>query len=453
MKPMSLQQIARAIGARYTGEDRMIPHISTDSRTIQPGCLFVALKGDRFDGHAYIATALEQGAVCAVSMEDGPYPPDKVLGVSDTRQALMQIAGLYRRSLDVRVVGITGSVGKTTTKEMVACVLAAGLPTLKTQANLNNEVGLSQTILQLEESHKAAVLEMGMDGPGQMHHLSLCAAPDIGILTNIGVSHIQQFGSREGIREEKLAISDGMWDGAVLIVCGDDDMLATVDIPRLQVLRYAIDAKEAQVRAERIKEYSTHTNFEILYNGNRFDAQIPTVGRHNVYNALAAFLAGVTLNIQPQVAVAALKNYRPAGMRQNVVHHAEFTVVEDCYNASPDSMRAALTTLGRLECDGRRIAVLSDMLELGEIAQQAHYQVGHLVGECGVDALFCTGPLSKEYVHGAQDAGLEQAVHYQSMDTLFEALKTQIHPGDILWFKASRSMKLEQVIERVYKTF
>lgn len=453
MKPLRIQDIARAIGAEFGGEGQ-VSAVSTDTRNLPEGCLFVALRGEKFDGHAFIDQALADGAAYAVAEETEGSPAGRVLKVKDTRAAYLAIANLYRNSLDVHVVGVTGSVGKTTTKEMVACALSAGFPTLKNEANLNNEIGLPQTILRLTKEHRAAVLEMGMDGPGQIAPLSLCAQPDIGIVTNIGVSHLEAMGTRENILREKLSIGEGMADGAPLILCGDDDLLVTAPAVlggRLRILYYGIDNPNCVVRADRIKEFSTHTTFEIVYDGNRFDATIPSMGRHNVYNALAAFLAAVCLQIPPQDAIASLKGYRPAGMRQNIVKHGPFTVVEDCYNASPDSMKAAMATLGKLECDGRRIAVLSDMLELGAIERQAHYDAGALAARSNVDILLCTGPLSQEYVRGAKDAGMASVHYFADKDSLFDWLKAELRSGDVAWFKASRGMQLEQVIARVYK--
>lgn len=453
MKAMRIEEIAVAVGAELPASagDGVIRAVCTDSRAIQPGCLFIALKGERFDGHAYIRQALEQGAAWAVAMDDGDYPNDRVLRVKDTRQALLDVAGIYRRSLDVKVVGVTGSVGKTTTKEMTACALSAKYPTLKNEANLNNEIGLSHTALRIEEHHRAAVLEMGMDGPGQIAPLSRCARPDVGIVTNIGVSHLEAMGSRENIRAEKLSIADGMADGAALVLCGDNDMLRGYTSDRLQVLFYGIDNPNCFVRAKNIREFPTHTTFELLYDGMRLDVQIPCMGRHNVYNALAAFCAAVALDVPPQDAIAALAGYRPAGMRQNIVKHNAYTIVEDCYNASPDSMRAALTTLGKLECDGRRIAVLSDMLELGGVEQQAHTEAGRLAAQCGIDGLYCTGELSRRTAQAAKEAGLAQTEWFGDHDALFAHLSHELKPGDTVWFKASRAMRLEDVIKRIYE--
>jgi UDP-N-acetylmuramoyl-tripeptide--D-alanyl-D-alanine ligase len=342
-------------------------------------------------------------------------------------------------------------VGKTTTKEMIACALSAGYQTLKNEANLNNEVGVSQTLLQITENHEAAVLELAMDAPGQIAPLSDVAAPDVGVVTNIGVSHLAAMGSRENIRDEKLDIRSGMKDGAVLILNGDDDLLSGVRDDRLRVMFYAINNLDAAIRAEHLREFSTHTTFEILYDGNRFDASIPSLGRHNVMNALAAVAVATSLGVPPQDAIAALKNYRPAGMRQNIVKHGSYTVVEDCYNASPDSMKAALDTMRGMEWDGRRIAILSDMLELGGIEQSAHREIGSLAANSGLDYLLTVGSLARLYAVGAKETGFGSALHFESGDELFGWLKQHVKPGDLLWFKASRGMRLEDVITRFYQ--
>lgn len=451
MEPLSLRNIARAMGASWDGEDAVIRDISTDSRNVLRGCLFLALKGDTFDGHGYIADALEQGAVCAVAMEETGAAPGKILRVEDTRRALLDVARYYRRQLDVKVVGITGSVGKTTTKEMVACALSSVLTTLKTEANLNNEVGLPKTILKLDARHRAAVLEMGMDGPGQIGPMARCALPDVGVVTNIGVSHLERLGSRENIREAKLELREGMADGAPLILCGDNDLLSQVRDDRLNVVFYGIDNPACQIRGEDVEELGCHTRFTIRHGSKRFSADIPCIGRHNVLNALAAYAVSDALKIDTAAAVAALRRYRPAGMRQSMVERGGVLFVEDCYNASPDSMEAALCTLGGMEVRGRRIAVLSDMLELGEISDRAHQDVGRFAAKAGVDVVYCTGDLSRNICQGARDGGLE-VLYFEEKSELAQRLARDVRPGDVVWCKASRGMRLEEVLQTVYST-
>lgn len=449
MEKLPLSQIAACIGAECPGEAQ-ISAISTDSREISPGCLFLALEGERFDGHDYIARALAEGAAYAVAMRPGDYPPGRVLLVRDTREALLQIAGLYRRRLDVRVVAVTGSVGKTTTRDMTACVLSRAYPTLCTEANLNNEIGLPGTILQMDAGHRAAVLEMGMDGPGQIRRMSLCARPDVGIITNVGVSHLEHFGSREGILAAKLEISEGIPDGGTLILCGDNDLLAGVRSDRLNILLYGVEKEGCAVRAREIRSVSTATTFTILYNNLRIPARIPCLGAHNVLGALAAFSAGVTLGIPPEEAAGALEGFSPTGMRQRIVDRGGCTVVEDCYNASPDSMRAALAVLRDYPGALRRIAVLSDMLELGALEVQAHREIGRMAAGCA-DLVFCTGPLARHYAEGAREAGGAETFYFDSKDALSDALCAGLREGDVAWFKASRGMRLEEVIQRLYK--
>lgn len=451
MLSLKLSEIVSETDAVFSGQDAVIHAVSTDTRDLPEGCLFVALKGDNFDGHNYIAQALENGAAFAVSMDNSYSDSDRVLVVGDTRDALLSIARLHRKTLAAKVTAITGSVGKTTTKEMIACVCESTFRTVKTEKNLNNEIGLSKTILALDENCEAAVLEMGSDGPGQITKLSRAALPDIGVVTSIGVSHIESFGSRENILAEKMSICDGLSSGANLILCGDNDMLKTVKRDGLNIIFYGIENSACAVLAANIHEYSSHTNFEIIWDNNRFDAQIPCLGRHNVLNALAAFCVGLCLDIPPDISVAALKNYRPSGMRQNIVVHNSYTVVEDCYNASPDSMRAAFETLGGLSCAGRRILALSDMLELGKSSADYHFEIGAYAAQCGIDYLICTGELSKNYVDGAKSKNMQNAVHCKDKSAMLETLKDLLKTGDVVWFKSSRGMKLEEVLMKIYE--
>jgi UDP-N-acetylmuramoyl-tripeptide--D-alanyl-D-alanine ligase len=455
MEKILLHDIAHAIGCPVGGlPDAVIEKISTDSRALSPGCLFIALTGENFDGHNYVAEVLAKGAVCAVVMQDNPdWPGDKILRVKDTRAAYLAIAGLYRRQRDVKVVAVTGSVGKTTTKEMIACAVSAQCKTHKTQENLNNEIGLSQTILGITGKHRAAVLEIGMDGPGQLEPLARAARPDIAVVTNIGVAHIEAFpDGQEGIAREKLSIAGGVPDGGVLLLNADDRRLKTVKMPRLKIITYGMENKHAMVRAEAVRCFSTHTTFELRYNGRRYDAQIPTMGAHNVYNALAAFAVCMALDGEPHRAIAALRDYKPAGMRQKIVTHCGFTVVEDCYNASPDSMAAALATLGGIDTNGKRIMIMSDMLELGALAGKAHYDVGKLAAKSGIDMLLCTGELSKQIHKGATANDMENTYHFDTKEELFAAIEPILWEEDVVWLKASRGMQLEEVLGMIYRS-
>ncbi len=448
MKPLALTKLSEKLGCKLA-LDVAITEVCTDTRAIAPGCLFVALAGERFDGHDFAIQALAAGAAAVVVSRDVGTPPDRSIYVANTRSALIALGGVYRDQFQVRMAGITGSVGKTTTKEMMAAVFTSRYNTLKTEGNLNNEIGTPKTLFRLDDTTEAAVIEMGMSGFGEIEELSRAVKPDVGVVTWVGVSHIEALGSRENILKAKLEITAGMQDGATLLLCGDNDLLQDVCEPRLQVILYGIDNPKCQILAQKIVENSPQTDFEILYNGKGYAAAIPAVGKHNVRDALAAFGAGVTLGIAPEEAAAALANYAPSGMRQKIVKYHGVTVVEDCYNASPDSMRAAIGTLASMQCVGRRIAVLGDMLELGSISAAAHLDIGSFAAEQGIDALYAFGEGATGYVTGAKAKGLA-ALHFGSKTELGDFLAQTARPGDIIWFKASRGIQLEETIQRYY---
>lgn len=447
---LSLSAICEVICAdkKLFGE---ISFVTTDSREVRPGCLFVALRGEKFDGHAYIGSALLKGALCAVASRQGAYPADRVLFVGSTESALRRIAALYRDKLPAKIIGITGSVGKTSTRDMTAAVLSARYSTAKTEKNLNNQIGVPQTVLGIESTRGAAVVEMGMSGFGEIEELSLCARPDIAVITNIGVAHIQMLGSRAGICKAKTEITAGLPEGAPLILNGDDDLLCAYRNPRCNIILFGIENPACAVRAEALCATENGTAFTIVCRQGRFAAEIPALGRHNVLNALAGFAAGVAAGVAPAAAAKALSEFAPTGMRQKLVNCGGITVVEDCYNASPDSFAAALHTLSEMPCKGRRILVAADMLELGAISNSSHYNVGKLAGELGIDALYAYGEMSKHTMKGAEENGVPDAVFFENKQKLARHLAATAKTGDILWFKASRGMKLEEVITTVYE--
>ena len=456
MEPLSLTSIARTLGLDPAHE-APVTDVCTDSRKAGPGSLFVALKGENFDGHDFVSRALEQGAVCAVVQHpvDGHIPAARLMPVEDTQRALLSIAALYRNQFPaLELVGVTGSVGKTTTKDFIACVLSAKYNTHKTQGNQNNEIGVPATIYALTREHEAAVIEMGMSGFGEIRDLTLALRPSVGVITNIGVSHLERLGTRENILKAKMELCEGMADGAPLLLCGDNDLLSTVAEPRLRVILYGIENPACAIRGTNFSEEGGSTSFVIECEGRRYPASIPCIGRHNVLNALAAFGAGRELGVTPEECTAALKDYVPSGMRQHIVEHNGFTVVEDCYNASPDSMRAALSTLGDYPRppEGRRIAVLADMLELGSVSQESHRQAGVLASSC-CDYLFCYGQLGALIAEGALAAGMDpgRIGSFDDKAALADTLKAMLHPGDVVWVKASRGMKLEDVLRELYR--
>ncbi len=449
METLTLREIVGAVGGKtQTDFDTEILSVSTDTRSITPGSLFVPIKGERFDGHDFIEKALELGAVAVLS--ERPIQGERIVSVPDTREAYLRLAGWYRRRFPVSVVGITGSVGKTTTKEMIAAVLESQYCTLKTEGNYNNEIGLPKTLLGLEGRHQMAVIEMGMSHFGEISRLSRAAAPNIGVITNIGVSHIENLGSRAGILAAKLEILDGMEPQSPLLLNADNDLLGQVseELDR-ELLYYGIENDIAQIRAVDITEQNLSTEFDIVYYGKKIHLTLPTVGRHNVYNALAAFGVGLSMALSPEKMVAAIAGYTPTGMRQRIVSRNGMTLIEDCYNASPDSMRAAISVLTGMRCDGKRIAVLADMLELGELSEQAHREVGTLAAKSGVEQLFCYGEAAEALAQAAKANGLTDTYHFETKEALAAALREQVKSGDCILFKGSRGMKLEEVIEKL----
>lgn len=448
MNQLSLAEIARCVGYGFSG-DGAVGYISTDSRDIPEGCLFVALEGENFDGHNYVAQALEKGAAAALVHKAVDAPMERLILCKNTQDALIQIGGLYRSKFNLKIVGVTGSVGKTTTKDMIACVVGAAYKTLKTEGNHNNEIGVPKTLFQLTQEHEAAVIELGMSALGDIAKLCDAVRPCMGVITNIGVSHIEHLGSRENILRAKLELADGLPGGAPLILCGDNDLLQGVTRPELEVLFYGTQNPDFEVFGRNIQLGQEHSCFEIVYQGQVYPVRLPATGHHNVLNALAAFTVGQRLGISPEVCVQALANYVPSGMRQRITKHQDITVVEDCYNASPDSMRAALSTLAAMQAQGRKVAVLADMLELGEISRQSHFEVGQLAAKC-CDALYCWGTQADFYAQGARESGLKEVYHFTEKPELAKALEAEKMPGSLLWFKASRGMKLEDVIKSLF---
>ena len=335
MKAFTLQEAAAALGLPQMQAQATLADVCTDTRKIQPGSLFVCLRGERFDGHSFASQAAKLGA--AALLVDHPVDADvPQLVVTDTGKALLQLAGWYRRRFQLPM---------------------AKYNTLKTQGNLNNEIGVPQMLFRLEDSHTAAVIEMGMNHFGEISRLTRAVAPTVGLITNIGVSHIENLGSRAGILQAKLERLEGMAPDAPLIVNMDNDMLRTVKLGDRPLLTFAIDDQSADFTATDIAEQGSTTTFTVHHSTFNQPVTIPTVGIHNVYNALAAMAVGYVTGVNPAAAASALANYVPAGMRQNLVQVGGVQVIEDCYNASPDSMRAALQTLGKLPVH-RRYAVL-----------------------------------------------------------------------------------------------
>ena len=445
MGSITLKQAAEFCGGRVAS---CFEHISFqganfDTRRIKTGELFVALSGAR-DGHDFVATAMEKGAAAVLASK--PLAENiPAIYVEDTTAALQQLAAGWRKSLPLKCVGITGSVGKTTTKEMIAAVLETAYVTHKTPENFNNGIGLPVTVLDMDEHCEMAVLEMGMNHFGEISLLTSIARPDIAVITNIGTMHIENLGSREGILKAKLEILEGLKTGGLPIFCGDDELLASV-AEQYGALTYGLNEKN-HIRATNVVEQDGETVFDVTTEKQSFSLRIPVQGRHNVLNALAATAVGLNCGLQPEQISQGLLNFRNAGMRQRIYEKNGIHILEDCYNAGPESMEAALSVLK--SSSGRKIAALGGMLELGDFAPQAHYKVGQKAAEI-CQMLLVYGANSEEYVRGAVDSGLENARLFTDHESLAEALSKELRSGDNLLVKGSRGMKMEQVLRLLF---
>lgn len=462
MERFELGEAARWARGTLHGDhaaETVISHVSTDSRQIGQNCLFVPLAGERFDGHDFIEQAIKNGAVAVLSHRaDESYAVPSVQ-VEDTRLALLRLAGGYRAGLPVRVVGITGSVGKTTTKEMVASVLSQHCETVKTEGNLNNEIGMPLTLLRLEKSTRAAVLEMGMNHFGELSRMTAAARPDFAVITNIGTSHIEFLGSREGICRAKLEILEGLQPGGVAVLCGDEPLLweKRGQLP-CETVYYGIDNPQCDIIAENIVNEGEIVRFEIRNHklwecrqipvGESIRAHLCVAGRHNVLNALAATAVALRFGEEPCNIVAGLAAYHPNGLRQNTYEKNGFTIFADCYNASPDAVEAALQALSEIRTKGRRIAVLGGMLELGSYQEEGHRRAGRAAAKYA-DGLYLYGAGSEFTRAGALEAGMkEENIHsFETHEALARALQTDAQPGDALLFKGSRGMKMEHALQ------
>ena len=434
----------------------MITSVVTDSRAAGPGSLFVCIKGARVDGHDYAAAALAQGAAAVLVQHpvDG-VPEDRCIRVADPLDAMIAIGGNYREKFSPVLVGVTGSVGKTTTKEFCAAVLGAFGKTLKTEGNQNNEIGVPNTLFRITEETEYAVVEMGMSALGEIERLSRAARPDAGLITCIGVSHLESLGSRENILKAKLEICTGLPDGAPLALNVDDEYLQLARregmLPaRLRPVWYGMNDPEADVRAVEVKPLENGMAFTLEDKEHgRFAVTIPALGMHSVYDALAAYAAATRMGLDAARCAAALADYQTTGMRQKVVENGGRVFIEDCYNASPDSMRASLNMFREYPCKGRRFALLGDMLELGSIEEEAHRQVGRWAAESGLAHLVTLGSASRFAADEAEKSGLA-VTRCQTHEEAAQVLAGLMAPGDALLAKGSRGMRLEQVLQLLY---
>lgn len=452
MKELTLAQIAEACGGTLIGgneaKEYTVTGVEIDSRRVKPGDLFVAIPGEKVDGHKFIPDVLKKGAY-ALSQQsldvDGAY-----ILVEDTVTAMKRLARFYRNTLDIKVVGITGSVGKTSTKEMIASVLGTKFRVHKTQGNFNNGIGLPLTIFQIEKEHQVAVLEMGISEFGEMHELADMAQPDIMVITNIGLCHLENLKTRDGILKAKTESFAHLKPDGVVILNGDDDKLSTVEqVAGRKPVFYGIKGRnlcETSVCADAVTEHGLEgMTAEFHTPQGDMEVVIPIPGEHNVYNALAATCVAEQLGLSMDEIKCGIAAASTISGRTNLIHTKGMTVIDDCYNANPVSMKASLDVLSK--AGGRKIAVLGDMGELGEDEQQLHYEVGTYAGTLPIDLLFCVGTLSGKLAEGAKKQNPALTVkHYGTREEMTEELLATVKEGDAVLVKASHFMEFPKVV-------
>jgi len=456
------EEMRLATGGRWEGAPPAAPcPISTDSRAVAPGDAFLALRGERFDAHAFVAAAARAGAACAVvsaawleaARAAGAAPPLPVLAVPDTLEALGNLARFHRARFDVPVVGVTGSNGKTTTREMVACILATRGPVLRTEGNLNNEVGVPLTLFRLGAGHRAAVIEMGMSHAGEIARLAAIAAPRVGVVTNASAAHLEGLGTVDAVARAKAELYQGLpLDGVAVANADDPRMLARARKCGRRVLTFSAGAdREADVVVlDVLSETEAGLDFLLGVGTKELRVRLPLVGRHNAANAAAAAAAAVALGCSDGEIVRGLADVRPVGRRLRLERlPSGALLVDDCYNANPASMAAALRTLAGLARGGRALAALGDMLELGPEEEAAHRELGRLAAASGLAALAAFGPRSRLAREAAVAAGLPaaDALHTEDPAALAAWVRERLRPGDVLLVKGSRGMKLERLVE------
>jgi len=459
---LSGREVAAAAGGELVagGPEVAIAGVSTDSRQVRPGDLFFALRGERQDGHQFLTAAWAAGAAGAVvsSLPAGELPPGRlIVKVPDTTAALGGLAAYYRRRFSPVVVGITGSVGKTTTKDFTAAVLGRAGPVLHSRGNMNTEIGLPLTMFGLRPEHAFAVFEMGMRGPGQISALCDIARPQVGVITNIGTTHLELLGSVEAIARAKQELLLALPPAGRAVLWADDPWLwrfgreGGTEVVWFGLAEGRCAAVGGVCARGRIMVSGDGTEFVLAYRGRTETVRLRVPGRHNVLNALAAAAVGIALGLElPQIR-AGLEQAEISAMRSEVLRAGSWLIINDCYNASPASMRAALELLGAAGRGRRKVAVLGDMLELGPVSPAAHEEVGRMAARAGVDLLVAVGPRALDIARAAREEGMNpgEVVHFPDAGTAAGEVPTLLRPDDAVLVKASRGTHLEVVVARL----
>ena len=440
---LSLSEVAKFCNGELFGEDITVSSVSTDSRAVEGNELFFALRGERFDAHSFLADAVRNGAKALV-VEHRVDTAVPYIVVGNTKKALGLLGAAVKQKLGPVTVGITGTCGKTTVKDLTRSILSLAGETLATDGNFNNDIGVPLTLLQMPEDAQAAVIEMGISGFGEMTRLAEMAQPTVCVLTIIGCCHLENLGDRDGVLRAKTEMFIHARDGAAFILNGDDDKLSTVEsVQGRRPIFFGLDRKN-DCFAENIKNNGEGgVSCTLCFDGKRLDVTIPAIGSYMVSNALAAVAVGRLLGLSDEQLKNGVEAYKTVGSRANVINANGIRIIDDCYNANPTSVKASLDTL--MNFGGRKVAVLGDMKELGSNELSLHFDTGAYAKEIGVDSVIAVGPLAKELARGADGEWFE------SIDALKEKLGSLVKEGDTVLVKASHSMQFEKIVEFLKK--
>ncbi len=444
MKHFTLDEIAIACGGKYVGDEAMkntaITSVERDSRQIKNGSLFLAIKGERVDGHDFIEKCFADGAVCALCEKAPENATKPYILVDSTLEAVKKIAKAYRKKFDIPVVGVSGSVGKTSTKEMLYAVLSQKFKTHKTQGNLNNELGVPLTLLAMPEDTQAAVIEMGISDFGEMTRLSDMAMPTICVLTIIGCCHLENLIDRDGVLKAKTEMFINASENAQYILNGDDDKLCTVtDVNGTKPVFFGFSDSNSYYAENVENNAEGGVKCTLCFDDKRLDVTIPAIGNYMVSNALAAVATGKMLGLSDEQLKNGVEAYKTVGSRANVINTGKIRIIDDCYNANPTSVMASIDTL--MNFDGRKVAILGDMKELGADELKLHFETGEYAKLKGIDSVISVGPLAVELAKGAG------GVHFETVEALIAEIKNFICEGDTVLVKASHSMHFETIVD------
>ncbi|HAD82406.1 MAG: hypothetical protein A2509_08490 [Candidatus Edwardsbacteria bacterium RIFOXYD12_FULL_50_11] len=446
MEGMHLSEIARAVGGNLSGPDGLAQGVSIDSRTIKPGELFVAIKGPNFDGQGFAAQAVRSGASGVMASGNIDWKGEKESGlikVSDTLRALKELAYFYRKKYHPKMIGITGTNGKTSVKEMTAAILSARYQVLKNQGNLNNQYGIPLSLFKLTGEHQIGVMELGMSALGEIADLCRLVEPEVGIITNVGEGHTLYLKDLPTVGRAKGELLEALPKGGLAVVNGDDaNLMSQTARTRAKIIKFGL-GDDCHYRAEQITCRPEGTCF--IVNGQQVIIRQP--GLHNVYNCLAALAAGEALGVDVKSAAERLAGQEPTPMRLEIIPAGRFTIINDAYNANPPSMRAALKVLGSMDASRRKVAILGEMLELGEIEKPRHHDIGVLAAE-NSDLVVAVGPLG-EHIHLGASGLKNNSRHYQDNAALIAELGTILKKGDVILVKASRSRHFEEIVNAI----